>query len=81
MIARSTALVFSPSEQPAPAITDTRTVRDDFEVTERLPEQEYFWASQWQKAERQADKDIKAGRTRKFSNAEEAITYLRSSEV
>ena len=80
MIARSTALVFSPSEEPAPATTDTRTVRDNFELTERLPEQEYFWASQWQKAERQADKDIKAGRTRKFSTAEELIADLDSPE-
>ena len=81
MIEHSTAAVFFPSVQPVLAVTVTRTVRNDFELTEKLPEQAYFWMSDWQKAERQADKDIKAGRARKFSNAEEAITYLRSSEV
>jgi len=41
--------------------------------------QDYFWTSEWQEAEREADEDIKAGRTRRFSTAEELITDLNSS--
>jgi len=54
------------------------SVWDDFELTERPPEQAYFWTSEWQEGEQEADEDIKAGRTRRFSNAEEAMTYLHS---
>ena len=52
---------------------------NNFVLPERLPEQEYFWASEWQEAEREADEDIKAGRTRKFSTAQEAINYMRGT--
>jgi len=41
--------------------------------------QDYFWTFEWQEAEREADEDIKAGRTRRFSTAEELITDLNSS--
>jgi hypothetical protein len=81
-VAHSTALATYPAEQPAPPSSDFSTIEFfEFELTERLPEQEYFWKSRWQKAERQADKDIDAGRTLRFSNAEAAITYLHSPEV
>ena len=52
---------------------------NNFFLPERLPEQEYFWASEWQEAEREADEDIKAGRTRRFSTAQEAINYMRGT--
>lgn len=79
---RSTVLVADRREQPAPPWSDCSTITpfDDFALTERLPEQEYFWASEWQEAEREADEDIKARRTKRFSSAQEAIDYLRSSE-
>jgi hypothetical protein len=47
---------------------------------ERLPEQAYFWTSEWQEGEREADEDIRAGRVKRFSTAEEAIAYLRTGE-
>ncbi len=38
--------------------------------------QAYFWTEEWQKGERKADEDIKAGRIKKFKSATEAIKYL-----
>lgn len=81
-LASTGATVTYRGEQPAPPWSDFSTiVFSRFELTEKLPQQAYFWKSQWQKAERQADKDIKAGRTLRFSNAEAVITYLHSPEV
>jgi len=42
--------------------------------------QSYFWTEEWQEDEREADEDIKAGRTRRFSTAQEAISWLRSAD-
>ena len=42
--------------------------------------QDYFWASDWQEDEHQADEDIKAGRVKTFSTAEALITDLSSEE-
>ena len=81
-LANSTATVTDTREEPAPPWSTFSTiVFSRFELTERLPKQAYFWKSRWQKAERQADRDIEAGRTLRFSNAEAAITYLHSPEV
>jgi AbrB family looped-hinge helix DNA binding protein len=38
--------------------------------------QAYFWTEEWQKGERKADEDIKAGRVKRFKSATEAIKYL-----
>lgn len=38
--------------------------------------QAYFWTEEWQKAERKADEDIKAGRVKRFKSATEAVKYL-----
>ncbi len=38
--------------------------------------QAYFWTEEWQKGERKADEDIKAGRVKKFKSATEAVKYL-----
>ena len=43
--------------------------------------QNYFWTSEWQQAEREADEDIKAGRVTRFSNVEEFIAYLDSNDA
>jgi hypothetical protein len=38
--------------------------------------QSYFWTKEWQKAEREADKDIKAGRIKIFQSVDELIKDL-----
>ena len=38
--------------------------------------QAYFWTEEWQKGERKADEDIRAGRVKKFKSATEAVKYL-----
>lgn len=42
--------------------------------------QAYFWTKRWQKGEREADEDIKAGRVKEFSNIDEAINYLNNHD-
>ncbi|MBI4596015.1 MAG: AbrB/MazE/SpoVT family DNA-binding domain-containing protein [Candidatus Tectomicrobia bacterium] len=39
--------------------------------------QAYFWTEEWQKGERKADEDIKAGRVKRFKTAAEAVKYLK----
>lgn len=39
--------------------------------------QTYFWTPEWQEGEREADQDIRLGRTWRFSRVEEAIAWLR----
>ena len=38
--------------------------------------QAYFWTKEWQKGERKADEDIKAGRVKRFKSASDAVKYL-----
>ncbi|MGI8878312.1 MAG: AbrB/MazE/SpoVT family DNA-binding domain-containing protein [Candidatus Limnocylindria bacterium] len=38
--------------------------------------QAWFWTPEWQKAEREADADIKAGRVKRFRDVEELIADL-----
>jgi AbrB family looped-hinge helix DNA binding protein len=38
--------------------------------------QAYFWTKRWQEAEREADKDIKARRTKTFNTVDELIKDL-----
>jgi hypothetical protein len=38
--------------------------------------QEWYWTQAWQKGEREADEDIRAGRTRTFETAEDFIEDL-----
>jgi AbrB family looped-hinge helix DNA binding protein len=38
--------------------------------------QTYFWSEEWQRGERKADADIKAGRVKRFKSAAEAVRYL-----
>jgi AbrB family looped-hinge helix DNA binding protein len=40
--------------------------------------QTYFWTEEWQKGERKADEDIKAGRVKKFKSAADAVKYLEN---
>lgn len=39
-------------------------------------EQSWFWSKEWQDAEREAEEDIRAGRVRKFKNAQDLIKNL-----
>ena len=41
-------------------------------------EQRWFWTERWQKMEREADKDIVAGRVDRFNSAEDFIADLDS---
>jgi antitoxin MazE len=38
--------------------------------------QSYFWTKEWQEAEKEADKDIKAGRIKVFQSVDELIKDL-----
>ena len=38
--------------------------------------QAYFWTEEWQRGERKADQDIKAGRVKRFKSVKEAVKYL-----
>ena len=38
--------------------------------------QAYFWTEEWQKGERKADEDIKAGRVKRFKSAPDAVKHL-----
>lgn len=42
------------------------------------PEQAWWWLESWQKGEREAEKDLKAGRIKEFKNVEDLIKDLRS---
>ena len=39
-------------------------------------EQAWFWTRRWQEGEREAEQDIRAGRTHRFDSAKEAIAFL-----
>jgi AbrB family looped-hinge helix DNA binding protein len=43
-------------------------------------DQAYFWTEEWQKGERKADADIKAGRVKTFDSVDEAFEYLDSGK-
>jgi len=40
------------------------------------PDQAWFWTEQWQRAEREAQADIQAGRVRHYGSVDEAIAAL-----
>ena len=42
------------------------------------PEQLYWWTEQWQKAEREAEAEIRAGRVKSFERIEDLLQDLRS---
>jgi AbrB family looped-hinge helix DNA binding protein len=39
-------------------------------------EQAWFWTERWQKGEKEAEEDIRAGSIHRFPDAESAITFL-----
>ena len=42
------------------------------------PDQAWWWTEEWQKKEREAEKDVKEGKVKKFSNVEDLIKDLHS---
>lgn len=42
------------------------------------PEQMYWWTEAWQKGERAAEADLRAGRTKTFSTRDEFLTELKA---
>ena len=51
------------------------------DATLRIPEQAYFWSEEWQEAEAEATADIRSGRVTRFSNAKDAIRYIKSRQT
>lgn len=43
-------------------------------------DQAWFWTEGWQKGEREADEDIKAGRVKRFNNVNDLIADLESED-
>ena len=60
-------LAFSLNEQGQVIITRLEVIP---------PDQAWFWTEQWQKAEREAQADIDAGRVHRYANIEEAVSAL-----
>ncbi|GAI76330.1 unnamed protein product [marine sediment metagenome] len=42
------------------------------------PDQAWWWTEEWQKKEREAEKDVKEGKVKKFANVEDLIKSLHS---
>lgn len=63
-----------------PGYLTARIVRYHLLVERKRPAQAYFWTPDWQEAEREADEDIRLGRTRRFSTFEDAQAWLESDE-
>lgn len=42
------------------------------------PDQAWWWVEEWQKGEREAEKDIKEGEVKRFTNVEDLIKDLHS---
>jgi len=42
------------------------------------PDQAWWWTEEWQKKEREAEKDVKEGKVRRFTNVEDLIKDLHS---
>ncbi len=42
------------------------------------PDQAWWWTEEWQKKEREAEKDVKKGKVKRFTNVEDLIKDLHS---
>ncbi len=60
-------LAFSLNEQGQVIITRLEVIP---------PDQAWFWTERWQKAEREAQADIDAGRVHRYANIDEAVSAL-----
>jgi AbrB family looped-hinge helix DNA binding protein len=50
-------------------------------VVSRDPDQAWFWTKDWQKKEREAEEDIRAGRVKTFNTMEEGLRYLKKGKA
>lgn len=56
----------------------------DVEITPMMQvpaSQRWFWTEEWQKGEREADADIKAGNVKSFDAIDDAIQWLNSDDA
>jgi AbrB family looped-hinge helix DNA binding protein len=44
-------------------------------------DQAWFWTKEWQKSEKEAEEDIKAGRVKSFDNVKDAMKWLESDKA
>lgn len=61
------------------------TVFSNREAPSRVPlfipaDQAFYWSSKWQRDEAESLADLKAGRSRRFSDAQDAIRHLLSDD-
>ena len=54
-------------------------LREDLENADEDFTQIYFWSDEWQKAEAEADEDIRMNRVKIFNSVDDLITELQSS--
>lgn len=57
-----------------------RELQERVKAEARDPEQTYFWTSEWQDGEREADEDIAAGRVQRFLDIADALTWLEAAD-
>jgi len=77
-VCRATGAVFDTAPADAHSSTSTSTVHVT-SVSGILvsPDTAYFWTEEWQRGEREADEDIRAGRLSPVLTRAEALKYLR----
>ncbi len=69
--------ISAPRTTPAALACEFRTIKRWGVFDEVDPDSAYFWTREWQRGEREADEDIKAGRHVEFDNVDDALEYLR----
>jgi len=63
-----------------PADLEPGHVRVIIEPIDIEPDQKWYWTPQWQAAEREADDDIGAGRTRDFETIDDLLGDLDNDD-
>jgi hypothetical protein len=78
MVTGTDVFVINEYSTALPVSKIVKVVRNRFVINNTYLEQTYFWSRDWQVGEKEADKDIKLGRIKTFSNAEDTKKYLHS---
>ncbi len=66
-------------EQNGEVVYLTRSGRPVARIVPVDPEQAWFWTSEWQAKEREADQSIAAGRVRRFGDDQDFLASLEGS--